>query len=147
MKRVAVTGAAGHVGGAVVRALLPSGVDVRVLVHADRRAIEGLPVEVHEGDIRDPDVVARLVADRDLVIHLAAVISLEARDEALMRAINVDAVRVVTDACLAAGVRLVHTSSWWCARGGRISSISVGRKRARKAASHAISYDTYPRHE
>lgn len=111
MKRVAVTGASGHLGGAVVRALLASGVDVRVLVHSDRRALEGLPVEIHEGDIQDPDAVARLVAGRELVIHLAAVISLEARDEPLLRAINVEAVRVVTDACLAAGVRLVHTSS------------------------------------
>jgi dihydroflavonol-4-reductase len=111
MQRVAVTGAAGHLGGAVVRELLARGADVRVLVHSDRRAIEGLAVEVQEGDIRDPAVVARFVADRDLVIHLAAVISLEARDEPLMRAINVDGVRVVTEACLAAGVRLVHTSS------------------------------------
>ncbi|HET9989814.1 MAG TPA: NAD-dependent epimerase/dehydratase family protein [Kofleriaceae bacterium] len=111
IKRVAITGAAGHLGGAVVRALLEAGADVRVLVHSDRRALEGLAVEVHDGDIQDTGAVARLVADRDLVIHLAAVISLEARDEPLMRAINVDAVQVVADACLAAGVRLVHASS------------------------------------
>lgn len=109
--RVAVTGAAGHLGGAVVRALLETGADVRVLVHSDRRALDGLAVEVHEGDISDPAAVARLVANRDLVIHLAAVISLESRDEPVMRAINVDAVQGVADACLAAGVRLVHTSS------------------------------------
>ncbi|MEO9185417.1 MAG: hypothetical protein ABI467_18120 [Kofleriaceae bacterium] len=46
---------------------------MRVLVHSDRRALDGLAVEVHEGDISDPAAVARLVANRDLVIHLAAV--------------------------------------------------------------------------
>jgi dihydroflavonol-4-reductase len=105
----AVTGAAGHLGGAVVRALLAAGADVRVLVHDDRRALEGLAVEIHEGDVRDPEVVARFVAGRDVVLHLAAVISLEARDEPLMRAINVEGVRVVTEACF--GKRLVHVSS------------------------------------
>jgi dihydroflavonol-4-reductase len=80
-------------------------------VHEDRRALEGLSIESHAGDVSDPEVVARLVADRDVVLHLAAVISLEARDEPKMRAINVGGVRVVADACLAADVRLVHVSS------------------------------------
>ena len=112
VSHVAVTGAAGHLGGAVVRALIEAGANVRALVHHDRRALEGLSVELHEGDIQDPDAVARLVARCDRVIHLAAVISLEPRAEPLMKAINVDAVQVVVDACLAAGVaRLVHASS------------------------------------
>src|SRR5450432_3014152 len=111
-ERFAVTGAAGHLGGAVVRALLAAGADVRVLVHEDRRALDGLSIEIFDGDINDAAVVSRLVADRDVVLHLAAVISLEARDEPLMRSINVDGVKVVAEACLAAGVRrLVHVSS------------------------------------
>lgn len=109
--RVAVTGAAGHLGGALVRELLARGAEVRALVHRDRRAIEGLAVEIHEGDVTDADAVARFVAGCERVFHLAAVISLEPRDEPVMQAINVGGVRVVADACLAAGVRMIHTSS------------------------------------
>lgn len=110
--QVAVTGAAGHLGGALVRALVADGANVRALVHRDRRALDGVAVEIHEGDVQDPDAFARLVAGCDRVFHLAAVISLAPRDAPVMQAINVDAVKIVVDACLAAGVRrVVHTSS------------------------------------
>ena len=51
---VVVTGAAGHAGANLVRALLAQGRPTRALVHVDRQAIEGLDVEVIEGDIRNP---------------------------------------------------------------------------------------------
>ncbi|MFT3695640.1 MAG: NAD-dependent epimerase/dehydratase family protein [Kofleriaceae bacterium] len=109
--KFAVTGAAGHLGGAVVRALLERGDDVRVLVHRDRREIDGLAVEVVDGDIENVELVTRFVAGCDAVIHLAAVISLEARDEPVMQAVNVEGTRIVAEACAAAKVRLVHASS------------------------------------
>jgi len=110
--KVAVTGAAGHLGGAVVRRLLDAGASVRALVHQDRRGIEGLPLELHEGDLREPEVMARLVAGCERVIHLAALISLDRADEAELQSINVDGVRTVMAACAAAGVRrVVHASS------------------------------------
>ena len=40
---VVVTGASGHVGGDLVRALLAQGRRVRTLIHRDRRALEDLP--------------------------------------------------------------------------------------------------------
>ena len=55
---VAVTGAAGHLGGVVVRQLLEAGATVRALVHDARRAIDGLALETHEGDLREPGVVS-----------------------------------------------------------------------------------------
>jgi len=110
--RVAVTGAAGHLGGAVVRMLLDTGVSVRALVREDRRAIEGLPVEIHEGDVREPEVMARLVDGCERVFHLAALISLDPGDEARMMSTNVDGVRVVMASCRDGGVkRVVHVSS------------------------------------
>ena len=50
---IAVTGASGHLGGNLVRALLEQGKRVRVLIYQDRRAIEGLEVETVRGDILD----------------------------------------------------------------------------------------------
>ena len=56
--------------------------------------------------------MARLVDGCERVLHLAALISLEARHAPLMQAINVDGVRTVVDACRTAGVRrMVHVSS------------------------------------
>jgi len=110
--QVGVTGAAGHVGGNLVRTLLEQGHKVRVLIHEDTRAIEGLDVERVVGDVRDPATVARFVAGCERVFHLAALISLDPKDTPKLQEINVGGARNVAEACLAAGVkRLVHFSS------------------------------------
>lgn len=110
--QVAVTGASGHLGASVVRTLVAAGATVRVLVHSETRAIDGLAVEIHRGDVRDAEACARLVAGCERVVHLAALISLEPKDEPLMRSINIDGVRAIMTACRAANVaRVVHVSS------------------------------------
>lgn len=109
--RVAMTGATGHVGANVVRALVDQGWQVRVLCREDVRALEGLDVERVKGDVRDPDSLARLVQGAELVFNLAALISLEGRFRSGLD-VNIVGPRNVAAACLAAGVRrLVHVSS------------------------------------
>lgn len=109
--RVAMTGATGHVGANVVRALVDQGWLVRVLCREDVRALEGLDVERVKGDVRDPDSLARLVQGAELVFNLAALISLEGRFRSGLD-VNIVGPRNVAAACLAAGVRrLVHVSS------------------------------------
>jgi UDP-glucose 4-epimerase len=78
VKRVLVTGGAGFIGSHLVRTLHAQGVEVRVLdnfVTGHRENLAGVPVEVVEGDIRDPLAVRRAVAGVDRVFHLAAMIS------------------------------------------------------------------------
>jgi dihydroflavonol-4-reductase len=112
LPRVVVTGASGHIGGNLVRALVARGTRPRVLVHEDSRALAGLDVEVIAGDVLDAPSLAHAFEDVDVVYHLAARISLVERDEPLTRAVNVDGTRNVVEACLAASVRrLVHFSS------------------------------------
>jgi dihydroflavonol-4-reductase len=109
---VAVTGASGHVGGNLVRALLAQGRRVRVLVRRDRRALEGLDVEIVEGDLFDEASLARLVEGAETVFHLAARISIVGPEGGLVERTNVLGALNVAEACLAAGVgRLVHASS------------------------------------
>lgn len=107
-----VTGASGLLGANLVRALLAEGRAVRALVHRDRRALEGLPVEIVPGDVRDPASLRRAFAGAEMVYHLAASISLEMGNWAELEAVNVQGTRNVVAACLNCGVgRLVHFSS------------------------------------
>ncbi len=109
---VAVTGATGHVGANLVRALLAQGRSVRALDLQDGQALDGLDVELIEVDVRDPDVLRRAVDGAEVVYHLASHISLLMNEWPLLQSINVIGVRNVVDACLSCGVRrLVHFSS------------------------------------
>ena len=64
-----------------------------------------------EGSVLDRDTIERAVQGVDLVFHLAAIIDLQPKKHPMMHAVNVDGTRIVGDACLNAGVRMVHTSS------------------------------------
>ena len=109
---VLVTGAAGHVGVTLVRALLAQGRRVRALVRSDTEGLAGLDVELFRGDVRDRRSVAEAVAGAELVIHAAARISLSSVDDPHLQAVNIGGTAAVVDACLEAGVaRLVHISS------------------------------------
>ena len=109
---VVVTGASGLVGGNLVRALLENGFVVRALVHQDRRALQGLEVELAQGDITKPASLQVAFKDAEVVFHFAGAISLEADSWSQMEAINVTGTRNVVEACLKCGVsRLVYCSS------------------------------------
>lgn len=109
---VVVTGAAGHVGVTLVRALLAQGRRVRALCRADQRGLAGLDVELVRVDIRRREAVAQAFEGADLVIHAAARISLRSGEDPELNAVNVGGTAAVVDACLATGVaRLVHVSS------------------------------------
>jgi dihydroflavonol-4-reductase len=109
---VAVTGASGHIGANLVRALLEEGRTVRALVHENHQAIDGLDVEIVKGDVCQLRSLNQAFAGADVVYHLAAVISLSMSDWPIVDAINVVGTRNVVEACLYSGVRrLIHFSS------------------------------------
>ncbi len=109
-----VTGGTGFVGANVVRELLRAGATVRVLARAggERRALAGLPVEIAEGDLRDPPSMRRAVAGAATVFHVAADYRLWAPDPRALYATNVEGTRGLLEAAAAAGVRrIVYTST------------------------------------
>ena len=110
--RFVVTGASGHLGGNVVRALVATGASVRAVDVRRGAALQGLDVEFVEGDVLDPSALQKAFAGAEFVLHLAAKISIAGDPDGSVRRVNVDGVRHVAEAALAAGVRrLVHCSS------------------------------------
>jgi len=113
-QRVLITGGAGFVGSALVRAFLASGYAVRALARptSPRDNFAGLAIECVEGDIRDSSSVERAMTGVRYLVHAAADYRLWTRDpEALVRT-NVEGTRTVMRAAIAAGVeRIVYTSS------------------------------------
>ena len=108
----AVTGASGHLGINLVRALIAHGRDVRVITHNNTLGLEDLSVEQRSGDINDPDSLARAFEGADVVYHLAAYISLLMSDHDRCTKVNVEGTRNVIEACRRNNVRrLVHFST------------------------------------
>lgn len=110
-----VTGATGHLGANLVRALIEQGADVRVFVlpGSDQRPIEGLDLEVVEGDLRNADSVNAAVNGCARVYHLAAFVSIRSGDRPQLYDVNVLGTRRLMQACRKAGVqKVVHCSSF-----------------------------------
>jgi dihydroflavonol-4-reductase len=109
---VLVTGGGGRLGNVLVRTLLDDGESVRVLEPGRPQAsLEGLDIDFVPGSVLDASDVARAMEGVDVVYHLAAKIDLNPKKDPLLFPINVEGTRIVVDACLERGLRLVHTSS------------------------------------
>lgn len=109
-----VTGATGHIGNVLVRELIRQDRPVRALVlpREDRACLDGLPVEICEGDVLDPGSLDAAMQGVDTVYHLAGIISIMPGQDDFVRRVNVDGTKNILRAAQQAGVRrLVYTSS------------------------------------
>jgi dihydroflavonol-4-reductase len=109
---VLITGAAGHLGNNVVRALLARGQSVRALVHAESASLDGLLVEKRTGDLLDRPSLDGAFTGVGVVYHFAARVSIVPAEGASVTRTNILGTRNVAEACLTHRVkRLVHCSS------------------------------------
>ena len=110
---VAVTGPTGEIGRAVVDALARSN-EVKHVLGMARRPFDPAAhgwkkVSYRQGDVLDPAAVAGLVADAEVVVHLAFLIMGGQRET---RAVNLEGSRNVFQAAVSAKVkRLIYASS------------------------------------
>ena len=107
-----VTGATGHIGTNLVRALCGRKRRVRVLIHCRDWPMADLDVEPVQGDICDRASLERAFLGVGSVFHLAGRISIVREKWAVLEKTNVTGTRNIVQACLDSGVRrLVHFSS------------------------------------
>ncbi|MCB9736912.1 MAG: NAD-dependent epimerase/dehydratase family protein [Deltaproteobacteria bacterium] len=139
---VLVTGAGGHLGANLVRALLDAGNHVRVLLHPDHdnRGVDGLAVERVYADLRDPEGVATCVAGAERVFHVAAKVSTidgNAAHKAEVFDTNVLGTRHVLAAARAHGVAKVVVT-------GSFSAVGYHRDDPSRPADETVPF--YPFH-
>src|SRR5689334_9589747 len=113
--KILVTGGSGHLGANLVRRLLADGHDLRCLTQpgGDNTALDGLPVERVEGDLRDFEALRRAVQGMERIYHTAAKISTVKGGEQEIFDINVLGTRKLLAAAREAGCgRVVVTGSF-----------------------------------
>lgn len=109
--RVLVTGAGGFLGGAIARALVRRGHEVRSFSRGRYPELDALGVEHARGDLADRAAVRRAAEDCDAIVHTAAKAGVWGSPLGYRRA-NVIGTENVLAACVAASIpRLVYTST------------------------------------
>jgi dihydroflavonol-4-reductase len=114
MTQVAVTGATGFIGSAVVRQLLEQKRSVRCLVEPGANAanLEGLAVDRVEVDVTDTRAMKKALDGCETLYHLAAIYKTWLPDEEIIYRVNVEGTVATLLAAQHARVRrVVYTSS------------------------------------
>lgn len=116
--KILVTGGAGFIGVNFVVRAVELGQDVSVLdlftYASNREALQKLKaVQIHEGDIRDSDLVERLVKQADTVVHLVAESHNDnsLKNPELFVSTNVFGTLTVIQACSKFDTRFHHVST------------------------------------
>lgn len=109
---IAVTGANGHVGINLCSALQEKGHFVRALSHKNDFGLKHIKVESFKGDILNKDSIKAFLVGIDVVVHLAAKISIKGDTDGSVQKINVEGTRNILDIARQSRIkRFIHFSS------------------------------------
>ena len=91
--RIFITGGAGFIGSHLVDSHLADGHEVSILDNLSTGSMENIKhvrdqIEIHQGDIRNTDLVNRLVAKSDVVLHMAAALGVHTILESTVESIS-----------------------------------------------------------
>jgi len=124
--RIALTGATGFVGGALVGRLLAERQEVRALARPSRKAdeLEARGATVIRGDLSDADAIERAVEGAEVVYHLGARVSGTGTEREFMET-NLGGTERVLRACARQRVRRVVYHSSLAVYGLRDGAASI----------------------
>jgi dihydroflavonol-4-reductase len=113
---IIVTGANGLLGSFIVKKLIAEGISVIGLKRptSDTSLLNQVTDKIswRDADINDAISLNESLKDATVVIHAAALVSFDPREEVALYKTNVEGTKNVVDACLANGIKkLIHISS------------------------------------
>ena len=109
---IAVTGGSGHIGANLCRHLVSTGHSVRVLINRTKKSLEGIPLDKIPGNLMDKQSLESLVDGSDIVIHLAATISINGMADHDLLASNIEGTRNLLEVIKRIPIkRFIHFSS------------------------------------
>ena len=111
-----VTGAAGHLGNALVKQLLALKKKIRILVLPDEMNIPQGNLEIYYGDVRNKESLKLFFAPKEnskiIVIHCAGIVSIASKYVQLVHDVNVGGTKNIVDLCRENHVeKLIYISS------------------------------------
>ena len=116
--RVLITGGAGFIGSHMVDHYLAEGHEVTILDNMSTGSTKNIEhvknqIEIHQGDIRDVDLVNKLVSKSDLVLHMAAALGVNTILESTIESVstNFTGSEVVINAALNNDKRILIAST------------------------------------
>lgn len=110
--KIAITGASGYIGSVLVPLLLSDGHTLRLLTRKPLPEMAPEGICFVQGHLLEEPAIRRLVAGADAVIHLAAVISVDDRQDKTLFDINTSGTWLLAATAQQAGVkRFIHLSS------------------------------------
>ena len=116
--RVFITGGAGFIGSHLVDHYLAEGHEVSILDNMSTGSLKNIDhckenIEIHQGDIRNQDLVNKLVKSSDLVLHMAAALGVNTILESTVDSVstNFTGSEVVLNAALQNEKRILIAST------------------------------------
>lgn len=107
-----LTGAAGHVGYAVLMELIEQNEDVTIMIRKDNKIFDGLDCKRVKGDVTDYDSLVKAFEGMDTVYHIAGAVEINKGADEMTWKVNFEGTKNVLKACKENGVRrLVYMSS------------------------------------
>lgn len=109
---IAITGGSGHIGTALIQLLMDRQYTVRALYHTSKPTLQNNNLTWVQGDLNSSTVLNQLIQDAQVVVHCAAVVSIDDNSPDELFNINVNGTLSVINACLRnPNTRLIHISS------------------------------------